>query len=234
MGFYATTTECTCREKMHPPSKNRVWGFSATSRNRAWKSTSQVLEPQQENQPTPTTTASGVHYYGLRYYNPELGRWVNRDPIEEEGGIHIYAMTHNDAVNVVDVLGERWWLNPLYAPPGGPGPALPGWGVVVMALLGPLMDNVVDGVLSGMATCDQPCDTASECLSCCRNHATAGLIAATAGAASGHASCVLATTGRIWLLGPCWAMVALAHNNASDAIIAAQSDCESGCLDNPQ
>jgi RHS repeat-associated protein len=87
MGFYTTETECACREKMHPPSKNRVWGFSGTSRNRAWKSASQVLEPQQENQPTPTTTASGVHYYGYRYYSPELGRWVNRDPIREEGSI---------------------------------------------------------------------------------------------------------------------------------------------------
>jgi len=105
MGFYATTTECTCREKMHPPSKNRVWGFSATSRNRAWKSTSQVLEPQQENQPTPTTTASGVHYYGLRYYSLELGRWINRDPIGERGGLNVYVFAKNSPVALYDLLG---------------------------------------------------------------------------------------------------------------------------------
>jgi RHS repeat-associated protein len=116
MGFYATTTECTCREKMHvsrrslpaktdPPSKNRVWGFSATSRHRAWKSESQVLEPQQENQPTPTTTASGVHYYGYRYYSPELGRWPSRDPIGEQGGRHLYSFTGNNAIGRIDAFG---------------------------------------------------------------------------------------------------------------------------------
>ncbi len=31
------------------------------------------------------TRTPGVRYYGYRYYNPELGRWVNRDPIEERG-----------------------------------------------------------------------------------------------------------------------------------------------------
>jgi len=28
---------------------------------------------------------------GYRFYNPELGRWINRDPIEEEGGLNLYG-----------------------------------------------------------------------------------------------------------------------------------------------
>ena len=32
---------------------------------------------------------------GYRYYSPELGRWVNRDPIGEEGGDHLYAFSRN-------------------------------------------------------------------------------------------------------------------------------------------
>jgi len=28
-------------------------------------------------------------YYGLRYYSPSTGRWLNHDPIEEEGGINL-------------------------------------------------------------------------------------------------------------------------------------------------
>ena len=28
---------------------------------------------------------AGLYYYGYRFYSPELGRWINRDPIEEEG-----------------------------------------------------------------------------------------------------------------------------------------------------
>lgn len=38
-------------------------------------------------------------------YNPEQGRWINRDPIGEEGGANLYAMVANDAVNKWDRLG---------------------------------------------------------------------------------------------------------------------------------
>ncbi len=48
---------------------------------------------------------TGLAYYGYRYYNPEMGRWVNRDPIGERGGINLYGMVGNDAVNRWDYLG---------------------------------------------------------------------------------------------------------------------------------
>lgn len=44
-------------------------------------------------------------YYNYRYYSPELGRWLSRDPIEEEGGLNIYSMLGNDPVNYWDDLG---------------------------------------------------------------------------------------------------------------------------------
>jgi RHS repeat-associated protein len=45
------------------------------------------------------------YYYGFRYYDPVTGRWPSRDPIEEEGGLNLYAMVFNNPVNFVDVLG---------------------------------------------------------------------------------------------------------------------------------
>jgi len=48
---------------------------------------------------------SGVHYYGYRYYNPETGRWLNRDPIGERGGGNLLANVGNDTVNTFDLLG---------------------------------------------------------------------------------------------------------------------------------
>ncbi len=30
---------------------------------------------------------TGLYYYGRRYYSPDLGRWLTRDPIEEEGNM---------------------------------------------------------------------------------------------------------------------------------------------------
>jgi RHS repeat-associated protein len=52
-----------------------------------------------------TDAETGLVYYTHRYLSTELGRWVNRDPIEERGGRHLYGMVGNDAVNEVDVLG---------------------------------------------------------------------------------------------------------------------------------
>ena len=57
--------------------------------------------------PTATKSASGVRYYGFRYYNPSTGRWLSRDPIEEEGGTNLYGMVGNDSVNSTDALGLK-------------------------------------------------------------------------------------------------------------------------------
>ncbi len=46
-----------------------------------------------------------LFYYGYRFYHPELGRWLNRDPIQEQGGLNLYGMVNNNAVNFVDYLG---------------------------------------------------------------------------------------------------------------------------------
>jgi RHS repeat-associated protein len=48
---------------------------------------------------------SGFNYYGYRFYDPGAGRWLNRDPIGEEGGVNLYGMVGNDAANSYDVLG---------------------------------------------------------------------------------------------------------------------------------
>ncbi|MGV3658631.1 MAG: RHS repeat-associated core domain-containing protein [Prosthecobacter sp.] len=52
-------------------------------------------------------TETGLCYYGYRYYSSELGRWISRDRIGEEGGINLYAMVHNAPSMNVDVLGNK-------------------------------------------------------------------------------------------------------------------------------
>lgn len=39
------------------------------------------------------------------FYNPETGRWLNRDPIEEKGGVALYTFVKNGVVNSTDRLG---------------------------------------------------------------------------------------------------------------------------------
>jgi len=46
-----------------------------------------------------------LYYYGYRYYSPELGRWPNRDPIGERGGINLYGFVGNGPLNRADKLG---------------------------------------------------------------------------------------------------------------------------------
>jgi RHS repeat-associated protein len=48
---------------------------------------------------------TGLNYYGYRFYSAALGRWINRDPLGEEGGINLYAFVENDPVNWVDPWG---------------------------------------------------------------------------------------------------------------------------------
>jgi RHS repeat-associated protein len=60
---------------------------------------------------------SGLLYFGRRFYDANLQRWVNRDPISEKGGANLYAYVRNDPINGRDVLG----LDPIVTPPvGGP------------------------------------------------------------------------------------------------------------------
>jgi RHS repeat-associated protein len=46
-----------------------------------------------------------LYYYGYRYYSPELGRWINRDPIGEEGGLNLYIVIGNSPLNGIDRYG---------------------------------------------------------------------------------------------------------------------------------
>jgi hypothetical protein len=49
------------------------------------------------------------------HYNPQLGRWLSRDPMGEAGGFNLYAYCGNDPVNGHDPLGLQSW-DPSYSP----------------------------------------------------------------------------------------------------------------------
>ena len=48
---------------------------------------------------------SGFYYFGYRFYDPATQRWLNRDPIGEEGGVNLYGYVENDPINFIDPLG---------------------------------------------------------------------------------------------------------------------------------
>ena len=43
--------------------------------------------------------------YKRRFYRPDLGRWLNRDPIEENGGANLYCFVRNGSSYRHDYLG---------------------------------------------------------------------------------------------------------------------------------
>ena len=52
-----------------------------------------------------TDDETDLVYYGFRFYNPNLGRWINRDPIGEKGGLNIISFILNNSINYADYLG---------------------------------------------------------------------------------------------------------------------------------
>jgi insecticidal toxin complex protein TccC len=49
--------------------------------------------------------ATGLYYYGYRYYAPWLQRWINPDPAGDGDGPNHYAMVGNNPINFIDGSG---------------------------------------------------------------------------------------------------------------------------------
>ena len=47
----------------------------------------------------------GLVYYNYRHLNPHDGRWISRDPIEEQGGWNLFAFVNNNGIINIDLLG---------------------------------------------------------------------------------------------------------------------------------
>ncbi len=58
---------------------------------------------------------SELVYYGFRYYSAREGRFLGRDPIEEEGGLNLYGFCGNDGANRYDYLGQKSFLSKFWS-----------------------------------------------------------------------------------------------------------------------
>lgn len=49
--------------------------------------------------------ATGLYYYGYRYYAPWVGRWLSPDPLGPEDGLNLYRFVANNPLTFMDELG---------------------------------------------------------------------------------------------------------------------------------
>jgi RHS repeat-associated protein len=54
----------------------------------------------------PQDVDTGHLYYNYRPYSTKIGRWLTRDPVEENGGLNLYGFVGNSGVGKWDVLGQ--------------------------------------------------------------------------------------------------------------------------------
>ena len=82
--------------------QNRVGDFFSTTPETRRSDRRSARHPRREKPDRFTKTASGVRYYGFRFYSPGQGRFLNRDPIGELGGLNLYGFAGNNPINFWD------------------------------------------------------------------------------------------------------------------------------------
>ncbi|NQT11580.1 MAG: hypothetical protein HQ582_02455 [Planctomycetes bacterium] len=96
MGFYATDTLEAAPPRRAPA--RRACDGVASQRRRARR------DPACGRKPLRGPTRGAIS--GQRYYSPEISRWLNRDPIGEEGGLNLYRFAGNSPSISVDAFGR--------------------------------------------------------------------------------------------------------------------------------
>ncbi len=64
---------------------------------------------------------AGLYYYLYRFYDPNLQRWPNRDPLGESGGVNLYVSEDDDPIDFIDPDAAA----PQHNPPKPPNPPNP-------------------------------------------------------------------------------------------------------------
>ncbi|GGX55129.1 hypothetical protein GCM10007392_23420 [Saccharospirillum salsuginis] len=89
---------------------------------------------------------TGLTRFGARDYDPEIGRWTTKDPIDFEGGLNNYSYVSNDPINYIDPEGKFLFV-PLIS--AGVGAVIHGY---TMYQNGGSLGEVVGAAAMGAAT----------------------------------------------------------------------------------
>lgn len=82
-------------------TRGNAWGSLDLSMHNPWRFSSEYADD-----------ASATVYYNYRHYEPMMGRWMSRDPMEEVGGLCLYGFCDNAMTFLIDTLGKtKYWSN---------------------------------------------------------------------------------------------------------------------------
>ncbi len=149
---------------------------------------------------------SGLYYYGYRFYDPYLQRWVNQDPLGEAGGINMYSFIHNNPTCYLDHDGR---------------------------LIGKLLPALIPAAIAAAnglpRTCNMLCE-ANACHACCNTAFFTGSAWLAAANLSALAYCV---TLPYPLSGACAAIVLTTFLGEMGMFAADVTDCHRNCDEKP-
>ncbi|WP_233237854.1 RHS repeat-associated core domain-containing protein [Bordetella sp. LUAb4] len=83
------------QEEYYPYGGTAVWASRSTS-----EATYKTIRYSGKER-----DAAGLYYYGLRYYQPWIGRWVSTDPAGTVDGLNLYCMVGNNPITRRDLAG---------------------------------------------------------------------------------------------------------------------------------
>ncbi len=106
----ATNTTRVPRQTMRPRNVVGVRGWRCHRRTRRlrqsrFEATSRKTQSEKVRTSKKPKAPIFLSETGRRYYSPELGRWVSRDPIGEDGGLNLYQYVYNTPLKYYDYLG---------------------------------------------------------------------------------------------------------------------------------
>lgn len=85
-------------------SEEEYYPYGGTS---VWTARSQIeAEYKSLRYSNKERDATGLYYYGYRYYQPQIGRWLSPDPSGDMDGLNLYRMCRNNPTTLYDPDGQ--------------------------------------------------------------------------------------------------------------------------------
>jgi RHS repeat-associated protein len=158
----------------------------------------------------PIAFATGLYYYGYRYYDPVTGRWPSRDQIEEEGGLNLYGFVGNDGIGKIDVLGQH--------------------ALEAAALIALIASEAVKELEKCKGGCINNVDKTEECVGCCNSKALAAQVFLAAAGVAGLAECLVRFPLNPLGYGACALIITYGQSAAANTILTAHNGCTDRCI----